>query len=62
MEEPRLYLIRRDDGATMWLTRESPLAWGDRERAKRHHSKGEALRAVERIKVHSKLTIEPTPT
>jgi len=56
-----LYIIRHDNGATMWLKRELPLAWGDRADAKRYRTKGDALRATARIKVHSTITVEPVP-
>jgi hypothetical protein len=43
----------------MWLNRESPLLWGDRERAKRYRAKGHALHVMVRIKVKSTITLEP---
>ena len=62
MPNSHSYVVRCDSGSTMWLTRESPLVWGDRERAKRYRSKGDAMRAADRIKIVRKITIEPTPT
>jgi hypothetical protein len=59
MEKSQQFIIRHDNGSTMWLTRESPLAWGERERAIRYASKGDAMRAVDRINVHSTITVEP---
>jgi hypothetical protein len=53
-----LFIIRHDNGATMWLKRELPLVWGDRADAKRYRTKGDAMRTVVRIKVHSKITLE----
>jgi hypothetical protein len=35
----------------MWLTRELPQGWGDRERAQRYFSEGEARRAITRLKL-----------
>lgn len=58
MQKPELFIIRHDDsGVTMWLKREFPLVWSDREQAKRYRTKGDALRTVARIKVH-RLTVQ----
>jgi hypothetical protein len=59
MQKPQRYIIRHDDGSPMWLTRETPTAWGDRERAKRYWTIGDAMRSAARIKALSKITIEP---
>jgi hypothetical protein len=55
-------VIRRDtDNGPMWLTREKPLAWGQRDRAIRYRSKGEAARLVERLRLDA-VSIEPVPS
>jgi hypothetical protein len=52
------YVIRRDAGGPMWLIREQPaLTWGPRDRAIRYRSKGDAARAVDRLRVGA-VTIE----
>ena len=49
---PPHLIIRKEQGAAvMWLTRERPQGWGDRERAQRYFSKGEARRAITRLKL-----------
>jgi hypothetical protein len=53
-----LYIIRRDADGPMWLSREQPaVTWGGRDRALRYGSKGEAARAVERLRLGA-VTIE----
>lgn len=57
--ERKLFVIRRDtDNGPMWLTREKPLAWGERGRAIQYRSKGEAARAIERLRLGA-VSIEP---
>ncbi len=52
------YVIRRDAGGPMWLTREQPaVTWGGRDRAMRYRSKGEAARAVAKFRLGA-VTIE----
>lgn len=50
-ERPRFAIRRDTDSGPMWLTREKPLAWGERDRAIQYRSKGEAARAVERLRL-----------
>jgi hypothetical protein len=48
---PRFIIRKERDSAVMWLTREQPQVWGDRERAQRYFSEGEARRAITRLKL-----------
>jgi hypothetical protein len=49
---PPRFIIRKEQGTVvMWLTREQPQGWGDRERAQRYFSEAEARRAVTRLKL-----------
>jgi hypothetical protein len=48
---PRLIIRKEQGGVVMWLTREHPQGWGDRERAQRYFSEGEARRAITRLKL-----------
>lgn len=52
------YVIRRGHENPMWLTRETPVVWGERDRAIRYMSKGEATRAIARLRLGA-ATIEP---
>ena len=57
--ERQHFVVRRDtDNGPMWLTREKPLAWGERDRAIQYRSKGEAARAVERLRLGA-VSVEP---
>ena len=48
---PRFILRKEQGGVVMWLTREHPQGWGERERAQRYFSEGEARRAITRLKL-----------
>ena len=52
------YVIRRGHEKSMWLTREALIVWGERERAIRYRSKGDAARAIARLRLGA-ATIEP---
>jgi hypothetical protein len=55
------YMIRRETSGSMWLTREQPaVTRGDRDRAMRYRSKGEAARAADRLHLGA-VKIEPVP-
>jgi hypothetical protein len=43
----------------MWLTRISPVLWGERENAVRFHDKGDARRAAAGIRIIGAWTVEP---
>ena len=57
----RYYVIRRerDQGFPMWLVREAPAVWGQRDQAIHYRSKGDAARMVDRLCAGT-VTIEPT--
>jgi hypothetical protein len=49
---PPCFIIRKEQGGVvMWLTREQPQGWGDRDRAQRFYSGAEAHRAITRLKL-----------
>jgi hypothetical protein len=48
---PRFIIRKEQGGVVMWLTREQPQGWGDRDRAQRFFSEGEARRAITRLKL-----------
>jgi hypothetical protein len=50
-ERPRIVIRRDTANGPMWLTREKPLSWGERNRAMQYRSKAEAARAVERLRI-----------
>ena len=45
------YVIRRNHDGPMWLTREAPVIWGEHRQAIRYRSKGEAARALARLRL-----------
>lgn len=57
--ERKRFVIRRDTAnGPMWLTRERPLSWGERVRSIQYRSKGEAARAIDRLRLAA-ASIEP---
>ena len=54
------YVVRRDTPQPMWLSREQPTIWGKRDHAIRYRSKGEAARAIARLRLGA-ASIEPAP-